>query len=172
MRCEQSRQLPRLHRRPGRAEAASPDTPAASAFSTPPLRRLWLPISVTDLINGVHGERLAGIEPAIFGVAPCLLPRRFSQASVSCLDLDQIVCVSIEPFGPCPTLTVRLPSPGELPPHRPGPASRQGLFLAAASAQQICRRIEPFAPCPTLIVPSRVSRRNFSTYQFGAGAGG
>src|SRR5262249_2553796 len=69
-RCQQSRQLPRLHRQPGRAEAASPDTPAASAFSTPPLRRLWLPISVTDLINRVHGERLAGIAPAIFGVAP------------------------------------------------------------------------------------------------------
>ena len=73
-------------------------------------------------------------------------PAVFPESLLSCLDLDQIVCVSIEPFGPCPTLTICLPSPGELPPHRPGPALRQGLFLATASAQTNLQTDRTFCP--------------------------
>src|SRR5262249_15812126 len=82
------RQLPRLHRRPGRAEAASPDTPAASAFSTPPLRRLWLPISVTtNLIMAFTENAGPVLSGPFFSRRHDLLPRRFPESLLSCIDL-------------------------------------------------------------------------------------
>src|SRR5262249_18385340 len=67
------------------------------------------------------------------------------------------VCVSIKPYGPCPTLTVRLP-PRELPPidlalpHGgalfvpPRPRHKLFTLVRPHPRNKFCRWVEPFAP--------------------------
>jgi len=74
------------------------------------------------------------------------------------------VCVSIKPYGPCPTLTVRLP-PRELPPIDLALPHGGAFLVRPQPRNKFCRWVEPFAPLSDTNVASRVSRRNFSTYQ-------